>query len=227
VKLSFFKTLYESPIQHPLAAWTAAALTTTALLVGRPRLWRLGLVLVAITVFDAFITGAFSPLATGSPLSGVLAFVFVVAGDMRFFFLVERQQRPLSIRKDPTRGQALITAFGLSLAVPALSFALRLVVPQLISSDRAFFLSYELAFIVVAVLMALSVRKNVAPSPMRRWMLALCAFEAVQYGAWAAGDMLLLTGDHLGYLSRIVGNVLYYMAFVPFAVFTAPEDALA
>ena len=43
------------------------------------------------------------------------------------------------------------------------------------------------------------------------------SFELVQYGTWIAADVGLMTlGSDGFYLVRILANLLYYVAFVPF-----------
>ena len=50
----------------------------------------------------------------------------------------------------------------------------------------------------------------------------ICGFVLLQYGGWAFADAVLLAGSPLGHLIRLVPNLLYYAAFLPF-VFAVVE----
>jgi hypothetical protein len=52
----------------------------------------------------------------------------------------------------------------------------------------------------------------------------LTDFELVLYVGWALSDVVILVGHDVGYLFRLVPNVLYYAVFVPFALRSAPAE---
>jgi hypothetical protein len=46
------------------------------------------------------------------------------------------------------------------------------------------------------------------------------------YFGWASCDVLILSGVEAGHLLRIVPNVLYYGALLPFILLRAPASAV-
>lgn len=213
-----FKALYESPWHHPGAAWIAGILVVAGIAARRPKLAALLLLLEIEILVDALFTGALSPIPPAATASTVLAIAFVILGDLRFFYLLERQRSG--------RARALAEALGWALLVPVLSAVPRALWPSAFADSRRVFLVYELMFFGVALLALALTRRRHPPGPSRAWLTRLCAFELVQYGLWATADMILLSsGADAGFALRLVPNVMYYAAFVPFVMLTAPEEA--
>jgi mono/diheme cytochrome c family protein len=233
-----FRAIYDSAWHHPILFWLAGApvLVWLARAAGRAAppgerwlAWA-ALVFQIEILLDAWLTaGTLNPVA-GSALGGVLAIAFVVLGDLRFFLLLERFARP-----GVPLGSVLGVAAALSLVVPVASLPARSLWP---GNVRALFLSYELAFAAFACAMrwwwlprrvrGWEGRAGPAPSAaVVGWLERLCLFEIVQYVAWASADIVLLLGGEVGFLLRLVPNVLYYVAFVPFAWLTAPAELRA
>lgn len=215
-----FKALYDSPWHHPGAAWIAGALVVAAIAARRPRLAALLLLLEIEILADALFTGALSPIPPAATASTVLAIAFVILGDLRFFYLLERQRSG--------RMRALAEAVGWSLLVPVLSAIPRALWPSAFADSRWVFLVYELMFFGVALLALALTRRRHAPGPIRAWLTRLCAFELVQYGLWATADVIILAGapgGDAGFGLRLVPNLMYYAGFVPFVMQTAPEEA--
>lgn len=215
-----FKALYDSPWHHPGAAWIAGALVVAAIAARRPRLAALLLLLEIEILADALFTGALSPIPPAATASTVLAIAFVILGDLRFFYLLERQRSG--------RMRALAEAVGWSLLVPVLSAVPRALWPSAFADSRWVFLVYELMFFGVALLALALTRRRHAPGPIRAWLTRLCAFELVQYGLWATADVIILAGapgGDAGFGLRFVPNLMYYAGFVPFVMQTAPEEA--
>ena len=212
-----------------MLAFVAALLTLLALAVRPPSssLRAFGLVLLAETVVDAVCTGGWSPLPKASGWTGILAFVFVVLGDLRFFFLVERQPQPASLRRDLSRREALMVATGMAMLVPLLVGGLMLARPATFSTGQNLFLAYELAFVGVVLAVVRRVRTSHADGPVRRWLLLLCGLQLLQYGTWALADILILTVGDAGYALRFLPNAIYYAGFTAVAVYTAPPEAQA
>jgi hypothetical protein len=213
------KALYDSGWHHPFAAYLG--LVVLAVLLARaPRgafLFRwaafFGLVLAA----DATITGAWSPLPSSSPLFTPLSIAFVILGDARFFYLQERFARPAASRLRVT-----IVAALTSLVVPVSSTLLRHALP-LDSDGRWLFLTYEL-LALGWVLGTWRVRYGRDHDPeTRRWLVRVTAIFATLYALWATADVLILLDVELGYLLRIVPNVLYYAVFLVATVALAPR----
>lgn len=218
-----FKALYDSPWHHPGAAWIAGALVVAAIAARRPKLAALLLLLEIEILADALFTGALSPIPPAATASTVLAIAFVILGDLRFFYVLERQRGP-----GRGRGRALAEALGWSLLVPVLSAIPRALWPSAFADSRWVFLVYELMFFGVALLALALTRRRHAPGPIRAWLTRLCAFELVQYGLWATADGIILSsapGGDAGFGLRLVPNLMYYAGFVPFVMQTAPEEA--
>lgn len=213
------KALYDSGWHHPFAAYVGLA-ALVVLLTRVPRTTFLsrwaalfGLVLAA----DATLTGAWSPLASSSPLFTPLSIAFVILGDARFFLLQERFARPAASMLQVTLVAALT-----SLVVPVTSTLLRHALP-LDSDGRWLFLTYEL-LALGWVLGTWRARYGSDHDPeTRRWLGRVAALFATLYALWATADVLILLEVELGYLLRIVPNVLYYAVFLVATVALAPR----
>jgi hypothetical protein len=90
---------------------------------------------------------------------------------------------------------------------------------------RVLFLVHEAMFgmLALGLWLATRARRDLAEA-QRRWLTKLCAFELMQYALWAVADIAILIGADAGYLLRVVPNIMYYVAFVPFAWLTAPTQ---
>lgn len=215
-----FRSFYDSAWQHPGAAWAAGLVLIGAVSIAwRPRLFGLLVALEAAILVDAWMTGALSPIPAGSPWALPVAIGFVLLGDGRFFYLLERQRRD--------RPRALAAALAWTLVVPVTTSAARLLLPAVLTDARRTFLLYEVLFAVLAVAMIAYVRSRFPASPVRVWLVRLATFELVQYALWAAADVVVLRDLDAGFALRVVPNVLYYAVFVPFAVAAAPAEARA
>lgn len=216
-----FQALYGSPWHHPAVAWFCAPLAIAAafaLRARRPRAWLVALVVLEAEIaLDAWFTGGWPPLAPTSPWSERAAVVFVVLGDWRFFYLIERQWR--------TRARAAALSLLWSLIIPVTSYAARLSWPSVMNDSRHLFLLYEAAFLPLALVTLVRVRRGLPSGAVEKWARRLVAFEVVQYAGWAIADIVILRGHDWGFGLRLIPNVLYYAAFVPFAVFTSPREA--
>lgn len=214
---SMFKAIYDSAWHNPVSFWLAIGAFVAYLSTRLGFLRGLCVLFAFVAAADALLGGGLSPL-TRAPktVSTVVAFAFVVLGDLRYFLLLVRFSRQ---RLD---GRAWLTAAGLSLTVPLVVTPLFLAkVP-----DRYLWLTYEAAFVALALAIrqvALPrVRGSVAPRTAR-YLTELTTFEIAQYGLWVAADLVLLSGSSFGYVVRLVPNLLYYGAFLPFVWWRAPE----
>ena len=90
---------------------------------------------------------------------------------------------------------------------------------------RWIFLAYECLALAQALGWCLVVlpRRPAVEEARRRWARAVMAFVAVQYALWATADVLILAGVTEGFALRLLPNVMYYGAFVGFAVASAPR----
>jgi hypothetical protein len=202
-------SLYESPWHVPGTPWlvSLAFLAVLAASPGRRRgLFASLAILVAV---DAWLNGPLTPLAGATaPVRTGVGLAFVLVGDFRYFLVAE-------LAASGGAGawrRALLFTF----VVPLVALPVRLLdVPE-----RVLWLVYETAFLVLALVL----RHVVWPRRLRGGsgdvtaaVRALTTFQVVQYGLWASADVMLLAGLDAGWLVRLVPNILYYGAFVPFA----------
>lgn len=182
-----FKGLYDSVWQAPLAFWLGQAAFLAFLIKRRGSPFFV--VFTVLLALDAWMNGALSPLRSPQ-VKTVVAVLFVLLGDFRFFYLLEKMRA---------------RAIGLTFVVPLL------VVPFVVFGvpERYLWLTYELGFFVLA-----GVSSAVWKKPAQQ---ALIRFELVQYGLWLFADLVVLGGADVGWAIRIVPNLLYYTLFLPFA----------
>jgi hypothetical protein len=216
------QALYDSPWHNPALFWLAGALFFVAL--GR-RLgpWYAFLLLFGAEILaDATLTGGWTPMPAASPWSTRAAVLFVILGDLRYFWL---QERALGGRFG---GGVLARAAGLSLVVPVLSFVVPALAPATFAGGgRPIFLLYEtLLFAWALALWALRYRPGLADHRTGAQAAhELTAFELVQYGSWALADVLILAGVEAGYGLRLLPNTMYYALFLPFVLWRFPAPA--
>jgi hypothetical protein len=235
---SIFAAIYDSPWHHPVLCWAATPLVLGALWRARPgagaarnakMLWQLALLGQLLIVLDALSTGAWSPIDPTTLASSVAGLLWVVLGDLRYFVLVERFAPPSLPSGGPPR-PFVSRAFALSLLIPWLSATISAAVPTLFQQARWKFLVYEVLFLLLlSFIRWVRLPRQLAalpPSPetaaLRRWLNLLTSFEMAQYALWVLADVLILAGVPAALLLRLIPNLLYYVAFVPFAYFTAP-----
>ena len=94
-------------------------------------------------------------------------------------------------------------------------------VPGSEDSARILFLIYEVAF---ACLTLTILRKN-ANARSNPWLRSVSWFVILYYSLWASADAIILTtGSDLGYLLRVVPNLLYYGGLVAVIGWFAPRE---
>lgn len=211
-----FETAYNSALHHPGVAWAGALVAVALVLMRRPPLAALLLLLAGESALDAYFTGALSPIPAAAPASATVAIVFVILGDWRYFYLVERQLRP-------GRAMSAVASLGWALIIPIASGAGTRILPAFFADSRHVYLAYEIAFVALTLLVQIRVKRAFPDGDVRRFLLALTAFECVQYALWAAADVVILAGADWGFALRIAPNVMYYAGFVPFVLFFAPR----
>jgi hypothetical protein len=237
-----FQTAYQSAWQHPGIAWIAGLpLVLVGLLAARrgrqvadadPRrkafVWAF-VILEAEILLDAFFTGALSPLSSAGGGGTAAAIVFVILGDLRFFYLVERQRGEAA-----SSGSAALTALKIALPVsfvmPVVSAVLTRIDPARHAGTRLF-LVYELGLVVVVAIYCAARRPLTRDRAdgRARYVRRLMRFELAQYGGWALADAVILFAPpkwrDLGWAIRVVPNVLYYALFVPVATWATPSGS--
>jgi len=179
-------------------------------------------VLEILILLDAWFTGAFSPVGVTGAAADTAAVVFVILGDLRFFYLVERQ-RGLARPGVAQSLRALAVALPVSLIVPIATAVLRRIDAQRYSGNYLYLL-YELGVLALAIVFSITRIPKVhdGADGRSRYVQRLLALEITQYGAWILADLLILRGIDLGWALRIVPNTLYYACFVPVATLAAP-----
>jgi hypothetical protein len=227
-----FKSFYDSSWHHPGFALAAALVFVVVLAARRRFLVAWALLCFVETAVDAIFTGGWSP-ARGTSLERPLGITFVILGDLRLFLAIEwvLSRGPRAVGLPDLR--ALARAVPVAFVVPVLSTLPIQVLPQLFPQDDPFalhriFILYEAMFLGLWAVLRFVVfprRLASAPPEVRRWVFGLLSFFAVQYATWVLADAFIL-GSHadVGYLLRLVPNVLYYALFVPFAYLSAPAE---
>ena len=216
-----YQAIYDSVWHHPGIAWEAAILLGLWLLRDRTqgflRAYLVGFGLAI--VLDAWMTSTLSPVSAA--LLSSVSIVFVIVGDWRLFVLVER-----AVGGGPAW---VARSIGLAFVVPVLQAVAIKVWPDTFSELRKIYLVYELLFLALALVLRFGVlpgrleRASVAPT-VQRWVLGAVLWFVVQYGLWAAADILILAGADWALLLRIVPNALYYGGFLLFVALTSPPE---
>jgi hypothetical protein len=154
------------------------------------------------------------PIATG--LLGWPLLPFVLLGDFRVFAILLAVMQP-----GRPRGHAMLEAIAWTLVVPVVAYGTF----QGLSAIRGpqpgglLWLTYEAAFANLAVFWLVRVvpaRVGIERPRVRRFAAAVLAFVVVYYLLWAVADVLILTGHDAGWALRVLPNLLYYGALVPF-----------
>jgi hypothetical protein len=214
--------IYSSAWHHPGIAWLCNGLLLVFGMRRVPGYLRPYMVIALAGIcFDAWLTGAFAP-----PLARTYAkpvgLVFVLLGDLRYFYLLER-----FTRTDAPRARVLAVATALSFIVPLWQAAVIELWPGPFQSGRVIFLSYEALFVLVCVMLwqayyAPKLTRIDARSAI--FLQRITAFELVQYISWAIVDVLILDGHAWALALRIFPNTLYYGGFLWFVAAEAPRE---
>lgn len=211
-----FEAVYQSSWHHPYLFWLLQGLALGFIaLRSRKQLRPLFMGLVLLAALDAWLSANhLSPLKS-KELARISSLVFVVLGDARFFVLLDWRNKPEAKR--------IVRAFALALIVPIASSVAMYTHP---GNSRVLFLTYEVMFFFLAATVRFVVlpRHEALNGP---WQKTLCHFELVQYALWAGADIVILAGYDMGFLLRILPNLLYYAAFVPVAYFSQVDAKTA
>jgi hypothetical protein len=205
----FFAAFYAGPMQHPGLLWLAVA-AAIAVCLFRPglndglRRYCLGLGLLSLT--DAWLTSN-DIVGIGSlppSLAGVVPLFFVLAGDFRYLVVVTAGTGEGGLQVER---RSLLAAAALTAIVPVLTQVVMSTLPEAITGTRVMFLVYEVSF----TLLALGLMRWHSSARSIPWIRSVSRFVVLYYGLWATADAIILaTGSDLGYLLRVVPNVLYY-----------------
>lgn len=204
-----FESFYASPLQHPILLWLAAA---AALVWCRsrsgldPSVRRYCTLLVVLSLADAWLTSShvYSVGALPTWARGPVPGFFVLAGDFRFLILFGAATSGGAIELPPRR---LAAAAGLTVIVPIVSQVVLWVLSDAAGEIRVLYLVHELLFLVLTLAL---LRWHPGVKAVA-WLAPVCRFVLIYYGLWASADVIILaTGSDLGFLLRVVPNLLYY-----------------
>lgn len=213
------KSIYDSAWHHPFVAYVVGAFLLFEIARRLPFLYAYSVVFLVSILADATVTGGWSPIPLGTTAYTVFSVLFIILGDLRYFVLVERATHP-----SDKFSRVLLWSVGVSLIMPAASGVLTRVVPAM-QNDRVLYLVYEAVMgCVVLGLDRWRYRAHDMPVAIRAWVHGVSVLFATLYFGWALADLVLLLGFELGHLLRVVPNVLYYGAFLPFVFLTAPAS---
>lgn len=222
-----YQAIYDSALHSPISIWVANAIVAALVLWKRPRLWPYLVGFAALAAFDVFATAVYAPAALKSaPFYTALTVGLVIAGDYRYFALVELHRD--GVPPTLARLRPWLVAVPLAFVVPVVSAIPQKLWPERFVEPRNIFLVYEMCFVVFALVLrawVLPRRLARAPEPVRRWLLEVTSFELTHYALWVVADVVISSGAAWGHLLRIVPNVLYYAGYLPFVWWRSPRDA--
>jgi hypothetical protein len=181
------------------------------------------LFMALLAIVDAALTGELAPFP--GPIVPYVAIPFVILGDVRFFFLLERYAKPNG-QTTPVP-QLLLRSLAWGLIVPSTAYATKMLFfPE--RTNHWLFLTYEAFFTVLALIFNVFVLPKwleawAIPADQKRWIRGIALLELAFYALWATADIVILSGHEWGYLPRMVPNILYYAVFGWFVALSAPK----
>jgi len=225
-----YANIYHSPWHNPGLLLVANGLLLIFLLrqkadtIERRYFRGLFLILALLAMVDALLTGELAPFP--GPIVPYVAIPFVILGDVRFFFLVERYAK--SDGQTRSTLNLFLRSLAWGLIVPSTAYGTK----QLFFPERTnqwLFLTYESYFTILALVFAIVLlpkwlRSWNVPDDRKRWIRGFAVLELVFYALWATADVVILSGHEWGYLLRMVPNILYYAVFGWFVLLSAPKE---
>ena len=175
------------------------------------------------TVLDSLVTGPLGKLLgiAGTPVGLVVLIFFVLLGDFRVLYLLQRLSFP-----ERARERLLAESAAWTLIVPLSALSIRSGLDTVAGplGENAIWLIYELCFLVLAIALRQVVlpRWVVGPGRARRlaYLRSVATYAAVYYALWATADVLIqVRGLDIGWALRVIPNQLYYAFWVPFVYF--------
>ena len=217
-----FETFYNGPIQHPGFLWVAAGLALGLCLSRHglhPSIRGYCALLGLLSILDAWLTSApiFGLGALPPSLSSIVPLFFVLAGDFRYLLVVGAGTADGRLQ---LCRRSVLSALALTLIVPLLTQIVLRALPETMSGARVMFLIYELSFTGLT----LALLRWHPSARSRGWIRSLSWFVVLYYGLWATADLLILgAGSDLGYLLRMLPNLLYYGGLIAVIGLFAPR----
>lgn len=216
-----FESFYTSFWQHPLLLWVFPVLFWALARPSGTYFERATVAFLSLTILDPLMTGPVTTLFgwRDGVATGVML-LFVLLGDFRLLFFVERFSRP-----DAAARSSYVAAGVVTFIVPLLQAGLIKALPSAFENPRHTFLVYELLFLMLAAVYRFIVLPRRELGVERRvWLNRTVAYGMLYYALWATADVIILAGADIGFLVRIIPNVLYYGLFIPFVYFMAPTS---
>ena len=219
---------------HHVVAGAVSGLVMAVLVARRLPSFLHGLtfLLLGLTLADAVASGVLNKIdgVQGSMAHTIAIFFFVVAGDWRYFLVTRRYTTP-GLDKEDWGGPGMWLAALAPVLLPvSVTGVMQGLFPEQYTSMHAQFLTYELVMIalVVATMLVWLPRRAANASPeVGRWLRLVTYVELSHYVLWATSDVLVLSGVELGYLLRLVPDVIYYALWIPALWVFAPKEEVA
>ena len=175
-----------------------------------------------LSLVDAWLTTAHvpgigpltGPAATGIPL------LFVLVGDFRYFLFLEAVRTG---RFALPGGAGWLRALAWTAIVPVVSKLVLAALPADMAGGRTLFLAYEACFALLTLVVTFAVLPRRTEG--RRWAQRVTWFVCAYYALWASADVIILSGSDLGFLVRVVPNVLYYGGLIAFMCWSRPPSS--
>jgi len=154
---------------------------------------------------DAYLNGPWTFVKANTGWATAVGVFFVIFGDFRYFVVFEESMQ--NARRLP---RAVVWAF----VVPVTAQIIRWKLPRIESDERSTFLVYELLFFLLAAAIRIW---RVPRAKIEIVARRATQFEIVMYMTWIIADVGLMTvGSDAFYGVRLVANLMYYVALVPF-----------
>jgi len=154
---------------------------------------------------DAYLNGPWTFVKANTGWATAVGVFFVIFGDFRYFVVFEESMQ--NAWKLP---RAVVWAF----VVPVTAQIIRWKLPRIESDERSTFLVYELLFFLFAAAIRIW---RVPRAKIEIVARRATQFEIVMYMTWIIADVGLMTvGSDAFYGVRLVANLMYYVALVPF-----------
>ena len=146
------------------------------------------------TVLDSLVTGPLGKLLgiAGTPVGLVVLIFFVLLGDFRVLYLLQRLSFP-----ERARERLLAESAAWTLIVPLSALSIRSGLDTVAGphGENAIWLIYELCFLALAIVLRQVVlpRWVVGPGRARRlaYLRSVATYVAVYYALWATADVLI------------------------------------
>ncbi len=213
------KSIYDSAFHHPFVAYLVGLVLLFDIARRLPFLYGYLFVFLVEILADACATGGWSPVPLGTSAYTVFSVLFIVLGDFRYFYFAERATRLDKPFKGP-----LLFATAVSVIVPVVTAIMTRTIPAM-QNDRILYLVYEPALgLIVLGLDRFRYARSTAPAEIKQWVHRVSVLFATGYFGWAFCDALILAGIEFGHVLRIIPNLFYYGAFLPFIFWTAPAS---